>query len=812
MPPRSAPILLQHLRLTGSDAVRLELRNARATLEASVVAPDVMRLRAVVGRELDKQVSWAVETPPRAIEGSGGRGGAAIRSDHATLHRPRPGAQARTAEEIPCLATEAGSLQFDTASGGWRLVDAAGLEIFHSLARKTWLNPAGGAGFQLELAPGETLFGFGETNGPLNQRGQRRELWNIDVLGHAPAIHPGLRSQYASIPLMISLREGRAAAIFWDNPARQVWDLEHRELGVGQVSADHGDLNLYLLLGPTLAGILERYTQLTGRMPLPPRWALGYHQSRYSYESRARVEAIAREFRRRRIPCDALYLDIHHQHGYRVFTFGKQFPAASGMIRWLAKRGFKVVAIVDPGVKEDPRFGVFRRGVERDVFVKAPDGREDCRGEVWPGPARFPDFLQADVRAWWGEEQMVLSNTGVAGFWNDMNEPANFARPDKTLDPACRHQTRHGPRQHAEVHNLYGLEMARASRDGALRACPNERPFVITRAGWAGIQRHAAVWTGDNSSSWEHLADSLRCLLNLGLSGVAFCGSDVGGFLDNCPPELLVRWTQMAALTPFFRNHTNLDTRDQEPWAFGPEIESICRRYITLRYQLLPYLYGLFVEAARTGAPIMRPLAWHFQNDPTAVACADQFLLGPSLLVAPVLQAGARTRLVYLPAGNWHDFWTGEAFHGRQPIIAEAGLDHLPLFVRAGSIIPFSEGQQSIPNHDPREIVLHLWPGAPGEWLAYSDDGRTLDYEKGRSSERRLQHQPTARGGRLLFDALQGSYRSRIRQWRVVLRTQHRPVRAWLGRERVDVEHVPEVAINTIVVENRSAPMRLAWS
>ncbi|MCP5518404.1 MAG: DUF5110 domain-containing protein [Verrucomicrobiales bacterium] len=786
----SRQIPLQRLRLTANPPGRIELRHARATVEASVLRPDVLRLRAVPGRDLAGQVSWAVE-PVAANEGSRAEG---------------------AASGTAVLGTGVGELRFDPVSGGWRLLDHGGLELFRCPGGSSWLRPTGGAGFRLELDPGETLFGFGETNGPFNQRGQRRELWNIDVLGHAPGIHPGLRSLYVSIPLMISLREGRAAALFWDNPARQVWDLEDTALGICEVSADLGPLDLYVFLGPTLPGILDRYTELTGRLPLPPRWALGFHQSRYGYESREQVEAVAREFRRRNIPCDALHLDIHHQRGYRVFTFGRRFPQPQAMIRDLARRGFKVISIVDPGVKEDPGFGVFRRGTMENAFVRGPDGKGDFVGEVWPGRARFPDFLRADVRTWWGREQAALQACGVAGFWNDMNEPANFARGDKTLDPGCRHETRHGPRSHAEVHNLYGLEMARASREGALREGPNERPFVLTRAGWAGIQRHAAVWTGDNSSSWEHLADSLRCLLNLGLSGVAFCGSDVGGFLGNCPPELMIRWTQLAAFTPFFRNHSNLGTRAQEPWAFGPEVERLCRRYISLRYQLLPYLYGLFVEASRTGAPVLRPLAWHFQNDPDAVACGDQFLLGPSLLVAPVLQPGATARHVYLPAGNWHDFWTGALLYGRQHIVAEAPLDHLPLFVRAGSVIPFWEGRPSVGRRAPCEVVLHVWPGAPGEWLAYEDDGRTLDYQRGGCSERHIRHEPTNRGGRLCFEAVQGRHRGGITRWRIVLRAQRRPVRARLNRRAVGVEHIPEVAINTILIGNQPDVMQLNWS
>lgn len=784
MSPPPPPLVLDQLERAGIESGQLILGNRQLEVTVSADPPDVFRFTVRPGK-----------APPTASETGGS-----------------PGPRIRAGKRIARLQTGAGELCVDRQTGAWRVVDPHGLEVFVSPARSTWLGPAGGGGFDLKLTATERLWGFGETTGPFDQRGQRRELWNIDVLGHAPAIHPGLHSLYVSIPLMLSLRDGRAAAVFLNNPARQTWDLDATPTGCCRVTADHGALDLHLFLGPTLPQILERYTALTGRLPLPPRWALGYHQSRYSYETRARLEAVAREFRQRDIPCDALYLDIHHLRGHRVFTFGRAFPRPDDLMRRLGRQGFKVVAIVDPGVKDDPRFGVLRRGERADAFVKAPDGVSDYRGEVWPGRARFPDFLNAGARAWWGREQARLLRRGIAGIWNDMNEPANFARADKTLDPECRHRTGQGIRRHVEVHNLYGLEMARASREGALTERPDERPFIITRAGWAGIQRQALVWTGDNSSTWEHLAGTLPCLLNLSLSGVAFCGSDAGGFLGNCTGELLVRWIQMAAFTPFFRNHTNTGTRDQEPWAFGPETEAICRRYIHLRYQLLPYLYGLFVEAGRTGAPVMRPLAWHYPNDPVAAACGTQFLLGPALLVAPVLEAGAAARAVYLPPGTWFDFWTGEACPGREHRLARAPLDTLPLFVKAGTILPMTATRPFIGDREPAEVVLHVWPGARGELAWYEDDGRSLAYERGERLERTIRHEPNRRGGRLEFGPAHGRHPSTVRQWRIVLRAQERRVRAWVNRRLVPVETVPESGLASFTLANDSGPVPVAWA
>ena len=366
-----------------------------------------------------------------------------------------------------------------------------------------------------------------------------------------------------------------------------------------------------------------------------------------------------------------------------------------------------------------------------------------------------------------------------------MNEPANFGLPTRTLAEDCIHQTDFGPMKHAEAHNLYGMQMARASREGALAQQPGQRPFVITRAGYAGVQRYALVWTGDNSSVWEHLADAVQMYLNLGLSGLAFCGGDVGGFLDNSTPELLVRWTQMAAFTPFFRNHTNIGTIDQEPWALGEQARNICRSYIELRYQLLPYLYGLFVEAHKSGAPIMRPLFWHYQDDPIATAAGDQFMLGPDLLVAPILRQGAVARSVYLPRGTWFNFWTRERHEGGQHVVAQAPLEIIPLFVRAGAIIPMAAVQQYVGQDESGIINLHIWPGARGRMRWYEDDGESMAYTGGSSVAREINFMPKRSGGVVRLGPSKGSFASRVKMWRVILRCAERGARGNLDGKTI---------------------------
>lgn len=744
----------------------------------AVVRPDIFRLR-ICRDKFAADHSWAIQDKvPNEPS---------LPSESASFY-------ARSSE---------GTLVAESTTGEWAFFDAK--------SRLLLQGPAVGfaekhAALRLSLQERDRVFALGETTGPMDKRGLRRELWNIDVLGHAPGIHPSLRSLYVSIPFAILWRDGRAFGIFWDNPARQVWDIGHENPDELRIQCDLGEINLYIFAGPMIANIVEGFTALTGRIPMPPRWGLGFHQCRYSYESAERVLEIAANFRERQIPCDAIYLDIDHMDGYRVFTFGKAFPQPKQLTATLLENGFQTVAIVDPGVKDDRKFGVLRRGQARKAFVTAANGR-DYIGRVWPGDSRYPDFLRASVRRWWAREQQTLHKAGISGIWNDMNEPSNFAVSSRTLPEDCIHKTDFGSATHAQVHNVYGSAMAQASRDGALRFNATNRPFTITRAGYAGVQRHALVWTGDNSSTWEHLADAIPALLNLSLSGVAHCGADIGGFLENATGELLARWTQLAAFTPFFRNHSNVGTRAQEPWAFGPEVEATCRAAIEWRYQLLPYLYSLFEKASREGAPIMRPLLYHHQNDPQCAATQDQFLLGETLLVAPIIQPGARARSVYLPPGTWHDFWSSETFRGGAHTLADGPLGLVPLYAKAGAILPFAPLVQHTADYSGRHLTLQIWPGADGAFEVFEDDGKSIG---GPEYRRKIEFVNRERGGVIRFGPIKGAYRKGPLRWRIVM---HRvPARAkafWENRE-LEVERDRNNGFLTFEIPDRRRAFEIA--
>jgi alpha-glucosidase len=443
----------------------------------------------------------------------------------------------------------------------------------------------------------------------------------------------------------------------------------------------------YVIVGPAIADVVRRHTAITGRTPLPPRWALGYHQSRWGYSPQSRLTDLARGFRDRGIGADGLWLDIQHLRGYRTFTWDPAtFPDPRGLVDALAARGFALTVIADPGIKIDPGWDVYDSGVAGGHFLRDASGAV-YQGVVWPGPSAFPDFTRAETRAWWGERVGALVTLGVRGIWLDVNEPTTFPEGGSGTSVPDELVTSTGATM-AEVHNAYAVLEAQATWEGMRAAAPARRPFVLSRAGASGIQRWAAVWTGDAVSSWDGLGTTLPMLLGMGLSGVPFVGSDVGGYSGRATPELFARWMSLGAVSPFFRGHVTNGVNDQEPWAFGPEVEEISRRMIAERYRRMPYLYSLFAEAAASGAPVLRPMVYEFQDDPACADLDDQAMLGPSLLVAPVATAGATSRTVYLPAGRWIELASGAAYDGPTTIAVDLTLAALPTFLREGGIVP----------------------------------------------------------------------------------------------------------------------------
>ncbi|BCX10225.1 MAG: alpha-glucosidase [Fischerella sp.] len=584
----------------------------------------------------------------------------------------------------------------------------------------------------------ENYYGFGERVGLLNQKGKRFTNWTTDSLDYTMLTD----AMYQAIPFFMALRQGVGYGLFFNTTFWSRFDVGVDQPDILRLETLGGELDYYIIYSPEPAEIVQTYTQLTGRMSLPPQWALGYHQCRWSYDSESEVRQLVQQLRQRRIPCDVIHLDIDYMFGYRVFTWNpRRFPEPQKLLSDLAEDGIKVVTIVDPGVKFEPQadYTVYDQGLEKDYFIRRADGKV-FHGYVWPGRAVFPDFLRPEVRQWWGDLHRNLTDVGVAGIWNDMNEPAMNDRPfgdeggqkiffpmDAPSGPDDERTT------YAETHNLYGLMMARACRQAVEKLRERSRTFVLTRSGYAGVQKWSAVWTGDNHSLWEYLEMSLPMLCNLGLSGVAFVGADIGGFAGDATPELFARWMQAGMLYPFMRAHSMINTKRHEPWEFGPQVEAICRQYIELRYRLLPYIYTLFWEAATTGAPILRPLLYHYPEDPKTYELYDQILLGSSLMAAPVYRPGVEKRLVYLPAGTWYDWWTGESYQGATYILADAPIEKMPMYICAGSIIPLGPVMQYVGESPFNQLRLRVTPGI-GEWTLYEDDGHSFAYRDGACS------------------------------------------------------------------------------
>jgi alpha-glucosidase len=539
---------------------------------------------------------------------------------------------------------------------------------------------------------------------------------------------------------------GRCYGLFLNNTYRSVFDMSDTERGRFQLEVAGGELDYYVIYGPEPAQVIERYTEITGRMPLPPRWALGYHQSRWSYDTADCVRDIAAQFRKRTIPADVINLDIDYMNGYRVFTWDRaRFPDPAGLSAELGHEGFKVTAIIDAGVKIEPdgSYRVYAQGKQHGYFIKQS---RDADAEafvcyVWPGLCAFPDFTRPEVRAWWGKWYAGLLDHGVAGFVNDMNEPAMHDKPfdhpeSRSVEPPLDipHGPPDEPTTHAEARNVYAYLEDQATYQALRQLRPNQRPFLLSRAGYAGVQHYAAVWAGDNASLWEHLEMSLPQLLNMGLSGIAFCGTDIGGFFENGSPELYARWMQLGSLYPFARSNSAKGTSHNAPWAWGEQVEAICRRALELRYRLLPYLYTLFDQAACTGAPVLRPLFYHYPADPATHQLHDQALLGRDLLLAPVLRPGKVCREVYLPHGVWYDLRSSERLSGAQHVLADAPLDMpMPLYARGGAIIPCGPAMQWSDQHPLDQLTLDIYLDDRGsaEGSLYEDDGRSFEYESG---------------------------------------------------------------------------------
>lgn len=573
----------------------------------------------------------------------------------------------------------------------------------------------------------EAFYGLGDKTGFLNKRGYEYEMWNTD--NPDPQVDC-FKALYKSIPFYIALRKESVYGLFYDNTYRSYFDMGKESEEYYLFGAEQGNLNYYYIAGDSIKTVIKNYTYLTGRTLVPQIWTLGYQQSRWGYESESQVREVASNLRKYDLPCDVIHLDIDYMEQFKVFTWNKErYDDPKKLIEDLKEDGFKIVTIIDPGVKVEEGYPIYEEGVKKGYFATDKEGNIYVNS-VWPGKSVFPDFGNEEVQTWWGNNHSFLIEQGIRGIWNDMNEPASFEGqlPDDVVFSDGVKKA-----DHAKVHNIYGHMMAKATYEG-LKRLDGRRPYVITRACYAGSQKYSTAWTGDNHSIWAHLKMTVPQLCNLSLSGMAFVGTDVGGFGSDVTKELLCRWVEVGCFSPLFRNHSAKGTRFQEPWQFDEETLDINRKYIKLRYRLLPYFYDLFYQAEREGMPIIRPLILHYENDEIARNMNDEFLVGENLLVAPVLDQGHTCKMVYLPEGTWYDYWTKELVEGGEYILRDAPLDVCPIYVKAGSILPNYKEQSFVGEKMQDTLILDVYPGK-GSYTHYQDNGEDFAYQAGEYNE-----------------------------------------------------------------------------
>lgn len=609
-----------------------------------------------------------------------------------------------------------------------------------------------------EILDEKGFYGVGEKYGWLNKKGTDTVNWNSDVLGNVPIHTTTVKEYHTAIPFYIGMNKDLAYGIYFDNTYRTYFDFGKKDDSTVCFKADGGRIDYFFIYGPEVNQVVKGYSEITGTMPLPRKDFLGYQQCRWSYENRDELMTVAKKMRKENIPCDILYLDIDYMKDYKVFTVDSdKFDEFKKMNQKLKKMGYKLVVIIDPGVKREEGYNVYEEGLEKDYFIK-DSNREVYIGEVWPGDSAFPDFLREDVRKWWGELHKELLENGVDGFWNDMNEPSDFSTETKTLPEDTVHTDDNGnSRTHKEIHNIYAMLEARGTYEGLKKLKPNTRPFVLTRAAFAGTQRYSALWTGDNSSIWEHLESSMAMFMNLGLSGYSFIGGDVGGFTHDSNGELLSRWTQLGAFTPFFRNHSAKGTINQEPWCFGEETLDITRKYIRLRYRFITYLYNLMKDSSDKGDPVLRPLFYHYQKDENTFNINDQFLFGENIMICPITRPKTNHRMVYLPKGKWYDYWTKETIDGGQYILKRGELDTLPIYIKAGAIIPMDKVTNYV-GEENSTLEIHYYYGDKGKYKLYLDDGISFDYKEGKYTEIDFEIEPQKESIKLSKEILHNGY------------------------------------------------------
>ena len=721
------------------DGTTIFLHCANADVQISFYSPAIARVEVAFGRCFGG-VSYAVEVDARQglyeLDDEAAALNVNTRNFMMKIHRSQFAVDFLTPDGRPINCDEQGLFNSQVES--------------HITAYKT-------------MQTGERFIGLGEKCGGLDKAGCGFTNINTDSFAYGTDADP----LYSTFPFYIGIHNGLYYGIFLDNSYQSDFNFGASNRRFSSFGVRGGNLNYYFIHANSIPSIIEAYTHLTGRMSMPPLWTLGYHQNRYSYYPDTTVLRIADTLRENQIPCDSITLDIHYMHKYRPFTWNSErFPKPAELLSTLRDKGFQTTLIVDPGIAAEDADKTDDNSAN-NIFIKYPDG-SDYQGEVWAGWCKFPDFTAPEARMYWAQKLKTLLDKGVAGLWNDMNEIATWGQ--KMPDNLVFHYE--GERaSHLKARNVYGMQMARASHE-AFVDFNRRRPFILTRAAFAGIQRYSAVWTGDNSASFPHLTMGLRMLMSMGITGVAFAGMDIGGFLGEPSPELYVRWMQIGAFIPYMRNHKQVNTKSAEPWTFGEEAMETVRNSINLRYRLIPYIYSLFREAALCGMPLLRTLAIEHPFDDMVYnkLYENQFCLGDALMIAPFDEIQKHGE-IYFPDDEYYDFYTDRRLAlspANRRLTVALTIHAIPLYVRAGSIIPMQNIVQHTGQYAGDALFIHIYKGSRQHvFRYYEDDGISFACLAGEYHEREILYSPS--NSSITIGKSQGTLPSKFRRIRLML-------------------------------------------
>ncbi len=613
-----------------------------------------------------------------------------------------------------------------------------------------------------KLQEDERFVGLGEVLGNLDKRGSGFILNNTDTYKYGDPRLP----MYVSVPFYIGIHHKQVYGLFFTNSYKTFFNFELSTPEFSSINAEGGDADYFFFYDQSVGKIIEHYTSITGRMPLPPLWSLGYHQSRCSYYPQENVKILAETFRRKQIPIDCIVLDADYLQDYEPFRINKsRFPDLPGLAAGLKKLNIEITASVNPGIKIDTTYFAHHDGLKQDIFVKYSDGSLFV-SDIAPSTNHFPDFTNPKARDWWIEKMKFLPENGIHGYWNDMNEPAvgGSYLPDNLLFDFD------GRKANAlEAKNVFGMQMARSSFESAMKFGEGRRPFILTRSGFAGVQRYSAVWTGDNTATDEFLLGGVLLNNQMGLSGIPFVGPDLGGYIGDGTKELFIKWMEVGVFSPYLRNHKGFFTTANEPWSYGEEAEAIAKTYIGFRYRLMPYIYSAFYEASTTGMPVARSLCldYPFEEKVYNNLFQYQFLFGDAVLVVPVTSK-ENIKKTWLPAGEWYDLFTDEVIAGDKVWFQEIPVYQIPIYVKASAILPLQSLVQSTKDKPSDTLFVHIFNGnLKNSWLYYEDAGDGFDYQKGNFCKRNIEFNPST--NQIIFGKQEGDFSSEFKKLKVIL-------------------------------------------